>query len=139
MIAMRLTVIGCAGSYPGPDAATSCYLVEADEPDGRTWRILLDLGSGALGPLQRFTDPFGIDAVFISHLHADHCLDLCGYHVLRRYHPDGVQPPIPTFGLRVSANGRALAYSADTGPCPGLDQVADGADLLLAEAAFQSR
>ena len=191
MIPMRLTIIGCAGSYPGPESATSCYLVEADEPDGRTWRILLDLGSGALGALQRFADPFGIDAVFISHLHADHCLDLCGYHVLRRYHPDGAQPripvwgpvgtaqrmaqayglpeaigmndefafyehggpvqlgpfvvepvpvkhPIPTFGLRVSANGRTLAYSADTGPCAGLDQVADGVDLLLAEAAFQS-
>ena len=98
MIAMRLTVIGCSGSYPGPDSRASCYLVEADDADGRTWRILLDLGSGALGALQRFADPLAIDAVFISHLHADHCLDLCGYHVLRRYHPDGPQPRIPVWG-----------------------------------------
>ena len=35
MIPMRLTVIGCAGSYPGPESATSCYLVEADEPGHR--------------------------------------------------------------------------------------------------------
>ena len=87
-IAMRLTVVGCSGSYPGPESPASCYLVEADDADGRTWRILLDLGSGALGALQRYADPLGIDAVFLSHLHADHCLDLCGYYVLRRYHPD---------------------------------------------------
>ena len=110
MIPMRLTIIGCAGSYPGPESATSCYLVEADEPDGRTWRILLDLGSGALGALQRFADPFGIDAVFISHLHADHCLDLCGYHVLRRYHPDGAQPRIPVWGPVGTAQRMAQAY-----------------------------
>ena len=43
---MRLTVIGCSGSFAGPDSAASCYLLEADDADGRTWRILLDLGSG---------------------------------------------------------------------------------------------
>jgi ribonuclease BN (tRNA processing enzyme) len=188
---VRLIVIGCSGSYPGPDSPASCYLVEHDDDAGRTWRILLDLGSGALGPLQRYTDPFAIDAVFISHLHADHCLDLCGYHVLRRWHPDGAQPripvwgppgtaqrmaqayglpepvgmndefaffehddpvhlgpfvvvpvpvrhPIPTVGFRVTAGGRTLAYSGDTGPCEEFDELAAGADLLLAEAAFQS-
>ena len=45
---MRLTVIGCSGSYPGPDSPASCYLVEADH-DGRTWRILLDLGTARSG------------------------------------------------------------------------------------------
>ena len=35
--------------------AATC--VEADDADGRTWRILLDLGSGSLGPLQRYADP----------------------------------------------------------------------------------
>ena len=95
---MRLTVIGCSGSFAGPDSAASCYLVEADDPDGRTWRILLDLGSGALGALQRYADPAAVDAVFLSHLHPDHCMDLCGYYVLRRYHPGGALPPIPVWG-----------------------------------------
>ena len=27
---MRLTVVGCSGSLPGPDSAASCYLVEAE-------------------------------------------------------------------------------------------------------------
>ena len=48
---MRLTVVGCSGSFPGPESAASCYLVEATGTDDRTWRILLDLGSGALGPI----------------------------------------------------------------------------------------
>ena len=94
---MRLTVVGCSGSYPGPDSPASCYLLEAEHDDGtgsRTWRVLLDLGSGALGALQRYADPLAVDAVLLSHLHADHCLDLCGYYVLRKYHPSGPQPRI---------------------------------------------
>ncbi|HEV2797097.1 MAG TPA: MBL fold metallo-hydrolase, partial [Nocardioides sp.] len=157
----------------------------------RTWRILLDLGNGSLGQLHRYADPLTIDAVLVSHLHADHCLDLCGYYVMRKYHPLGPQPRIPVWGpagtaermaraydlpvdpgmteefdfrtwdgpvqlgpfsvearqvvhpvtafaLRVSADGRTLVYSGDTGPCDALDDVASGADLLLAEASFET-
>src|SRR4051794_14079177 len=188
---MRLTVVGCSGSYPGPHSPASCYLVEAPGGEGRTTRILLDLGSGALGALQRYADPLEVDAVFLSHLHPDHCMDLCGYHVLRKYHPAGQQPRIPVwgpegtasrmaaaygmpeepgmtgefdfldhgdavhlgpltveavpvvhpvaaYGFRVTAGGRTLAYSGDTGPCHGLDDLAAGADLLLAEASFRT-
>ena len=98
---MRLTIVGCSGSYPGPDSPASCYLLEAEHDDGsgsRTWRVLVDLGSGALGALQRYADPLSIDAVLLSHLHADHCLDLAGFYVLRKYHPTGPQPPIPVWG-----------------------------------------
>ncbi len=112
---MRLTVVGCSGSYPGPESPASCYLLET-EHEGRTWRILLDLGSGALGPLHRYTDPLAIDAVFLSHLHADHCLDLCGYHVLRRYHPDGPQPRVPVWGPPGTADRMARAYDLPLDP-----------------------
>ena len=112
---MRLTIVGCSGSYPGPDSAASCYLLEA-ESDGRTWRILLDLGSGALGALQRHVDPLSIDAVFLSHLHADHCLDLCGYYVLRKYHFDGAQPRIPVWGPDGTADRMARAYDLPVEP-----------------------
>ena len=112
---MRLTVIGCSGSYPGPDSSASCYLLE-EEHHGRTWRILLDLGSGALGSLQRHTDARTIDGVFLSHLHADHCLDLCGYYVLRKYHPDGAMPRIPVWGPSDTAGRMARAYDLDEDP-----------------------
>ena len=112
---MRLTVVGCSGSYPGPDSPASCYLLEA-EHEGRTWRVVMDLGSGALGALHRYADPLTIDAVILSHLHADHCLDLCGYHVLRRYHPTGPAPILPVYGPEGTADRMALAYDLPLEP-----------------------
>jgi len=106
---VRLTVIGASGSYPGPESPASCYLLEA-EHQGRTWRVLVDLGSGALGVLQRHIDPVTVDAVLLSHLHADHCLDLCGFYVLRKYHPTGPQPRIPVWGPEGTAVRMAKAY-----------------------------
>ncbi|WP_110206153.1 MBL fold metallo-hydrolase [Nocardioides daejeonensis] len=119
---MRLTVVGCSGSYPGPDSPASCYLLEA-EHEGRTWRVLLDLGSGALGSLHNFADPLAIDGVLLSHLHADHCLDLCGYYVLRRYHPSGHAPIIPVWGPAGTAERLAGAY--DLAPEPGMHEEFD--------------
>jgi ribonuclease BN (tRNA processing enzyme) len=112
---MRLTVIGCSGSYPGPDSSASCYLVEAEQ-GGRTWRLLLDLGNGALGSLQKYADATAIDAVLLSHLHADHCLDLCGYYVMRKYHPEGALPRIPVWGPVDTARRMAKAYDLDEDP-----------------------
>ena len=112
---MRLTIVGCSGSYPGPESAASCYLLEA-EHGGRTWRILLDLGNGSLGQLHRYVDPLSVDAVFLSHLHPDHCLDLCGYYVMRKYHPTGPQPRIPVWGPPGTAARMAQAYDLPSDP-----------------------
>jgi ribonuclease BN (tRNA processing enzyme) len=112
---VKVTVIGCSGSYPGPDSPASCYLLE-QEHEGRTWRVLMDLGSGALGALQRYVDPLSIDAVLLSHLHADHCLDLCGFYVMRKYHPDGPQPRLPVWGPSDTAGRMARAYDLDEDP-----------------------
>ncbi len=95
---MRLTVLGCAGSFPGPDSAASAYLVQAEDADGRTWTVLLDLGNGALSALQRYGDPTRLDAIALSHLHADHVADMVVLNVLRRYHPDGPCRPVPVHG-----------------------------------------
>ena len=106
---MKVTVIGCSGSFAGPASAASCYLLEADL-DGRTWRVLLDLGSGALGSLQRFADPLSIDAVLLSHLHPDHYFDVSGLYVMWRYHPEGPRPRIPVWGPKGVAKQCARAY-----------------------------
>ena len=45
--------------------------------------------------------------------------------------------PVQTMGARFEAGGAALAYSADTGPCPQLVELAGGADVLLSEASWQ--
>jgi ribonuclease BN (tRNA processing enzyme) len=90
---MRLTVVGCAGSFPGPHSAASCYLLEADG-----FRLVVELGNGALGPLQQHAGLFDVDAVCLSHLHADHCVDLYSYAIARMYSPAGPQPAIPVYG-----------------------------------------
>jgi ribonuclease BN (tRNA processing enzyme) len=77
---VKLTVLGCSGSVPGPDSPGSGYLVEADG-----YRLLIDLGHGAFGALQRHVDPAAVDAIVVSHLHADHCIDLTAYIVALRY------------------------------------------------------
>ena len=68
---MRLTVVGCAGSAPAPDSTCSCYLIEADGAN-----LLLDLGPGSSGPLQRYLPPEAVDLVVLSHAHSDHFADL---------------------------------------------------------------
>ena len=112
---MRLTVIGCSGSFPGPLSAASCYLLE-EEHEGRTWRVLLDLGSGAFGTLQKYVDISAIDALCFSHLHADHCLDLTGYYVVRRYHATAPWPRLPVHGPVGTALRMAKAYDLDEDP-----------------------
>lgn len=90
---MRLTVIGCAGSHPGPDSACSSYVLEHDG-----FRLLVDLGNGALGELQKHVDPRDVDALFLTHLHGDHWLDLVPLSHMRRHHPDGRVPsPLPVY------------------------------------------
>jgi len=102
---MRLTIVGCSGSLAGPLSPASCYLVQADQ-DGRTWNLVLDLGNGALGALQRHVDPTTVDAVVLSHLHADHCLDLCGLYVAQKYSPAVLaRSRIPVYGPAARARG----------------------------------
>ncbi|KKO55573.1 beta-lactamase [Paenibacillus sp. DMB20] len=68
---MEVTVIGCWGAYPKKNEATSGYLVEI----GGT-KILLDCGSGVLSRLQNHCSLEELDAVVITHTHADHTADL---------------------------------------------------------------
>jgi len=102
---VRLTVIGCSGSVPGPDSPASCYLVEADG-----FRALLDLGNGALGALQRHCRVGDVDAVLLSHLHPDHCMDVLSLYVARTYDTNGGYPVIPVHGPQGTAAHLAGAY-----------------------------
>jgi ribonuclease BN (tRNA processing enzyme) len=108
---MRLTVLGCAGSFPGPDSACSAYLVEA-----QGFRLLVDFGSGSLSALQRYAGLDAVDAIMLTHLHCDHMLDACTYVVVRRYAPDGPKPPLPVYAPLGAAERIAAAYSAENEP-----------------------
>ena len=108
---MRLTVLGCAGSFPGPESACSAYLVEEDD-----FRLLIDFGSGSLTALQRYAGLHAVDAILLTHLHCDHMLDACTYVVVRRYDPAGPLPPIPVYAPAGAPDRIAAAYSPDEGP-----------------------
>ncbi|MDQ4038430.1 MAG: MBL fold metallo-hydrolase [Actinomycetota bacterium] len=199
---MRLTIVGCSGSMPGAESAASCYLIEHDGT-----RIVLDMGNGAAGALQRYAELETIDAILLSHLHADHCLDACAFVVWHRYsersrgpvplygpngtsqrlaaayerpeseltdvfdfrtlsaadreRPTGIAAtakpppimnsdlrigglrlrfvrtnhPVETYAIRVDSDSASVTYSADTGVCDELVELARGSDLLLCEAA----
>jgi len=68
---MRLTVLGRSPARPNPGEACAGYLVE-----GGGSRVLLDVGPGVVAQLLRRNTPDELDAVVISHMHTDHCLDL---------------------------------------------------------------
>ena len=82
---MRLTILGSSGGYPGPNNPTSGFLLE--HAGARLW---LDAGHGTLSALQRIEDFSRLDAVLISHVHADHCVDLYALNVALRFHEQGV-------------------------------------------------
>jgi ribonuclease BN (tRNA processing enzyme) len=108
---MQLTVLGCAGSFPGPESACSAYLVQAED-----FRLLIDFGSGSLTALQRYADLRRVDAIILTHLHCDHMMDACTYVVVRRYAPGGPLPPVPVYAPAGAAERISAAYSADNEP-----------------------
>ena len=113
---MKLTIVGCSGSFPGPASPASCYLVTANDGE-RDWRILLDLGNGSLGALQRYMDLRDIDAVLLTHLHPDHCMDLCGLHVAVHWDPAGWnRDRIKVWGPAATADRMATAYGLELDP-----------------------
>ncbi len=111
-------MLGCSGTFPGPHSGCSSYLLR---DDGFT--LLVDAGSGAVGALQEHAQLFGVDAVFLSHLHADHCLDLVSYTYARRYDPAGAHPTLPVFGPEGTA--ARLAQAGGWGQQDGLAKVYD--------------
>ena len=85
---MRVTVLGKSPSWQDANGACSGYLVEADGA-----AVLMDCGNGVFSKLRRFRDYTRVDTVVISHLHADHFLDLVPYAYALTYSPR--QQPVP--------------------------------------------
>lgn len=97
---MKLTVLGGAAACPNPGQGCSAYLV-----DSGTVRILLDCGPDTLSVLRQHVDYHRLDAVVISHLHADHTLDLVPFRYGLKYGPGRTGAPIP---LWLPPDGRAF-------------------------------
>src|SRR5438552_15963918 len=88
IVTMRITVLGKSPSWQDAGGACSGYLIE----DGGT-SVVLDCGNGVFSKLRRFCDYVSVDGVVISHLHADHFLDLVPFAYALTYAPR--QQPVP--------------------------------------------
>ena len=104
-MSLSVTVLGCAGSYPGPGNACSGYLVRSDEAT-----VVVDLGSGTVANLQRSVALTDIDAVVLTHQHPDHWLDL----------------PILRNALRYFLDAEGLAVYGTAGTRAQAEAVIDG-------------
>ena len=100
---MRITVLGKSPSWQDAAGACSGYLVQEGD-----FRLLLDCGNGVFSKLRRICDYVDVDAVLISHLHADHFLDLVPFSYALSYAPR--QQPVPVAGWP----------GTDTPACPDL-------------------
>jgi ribonuclease BN (tRNA processing enzyme) len=85
---MRLTVLGKSPSWQDAGGACSGYLIEELGTS-----VVLDCGNGVFSKLRRYRDYTRVDAVVISHLHADHILDLVPFAYALTYAPR--QQPVP--------------------------------------------
>lgn len=87
---MNVTVLGGAAACPNPGQGCSSYLVTS----GRS-ALLLDCGPDTLSVLRQVANYRAIDAIIISHTHADHTLDLIPYRYGLRYEPADERHTIP--------------------------------------------
>lgn len=88
---LSITVLGCDGSFAGPNGACSGYLVSAG--DEHVW---LDCGPGTLANLQTHIDPADLTAIVVTHAHPDHWVELpVAYNALGFYFD---RTHVPVFG-----------------------------------------
>lgn len=100
------------------------------------------LGDRPPAALPVYAPPGALDAV----LALDKARMLAGSFTLREVAAGEVGPfrlevwslphHVPNAGLRLSAGGRTIAYTGDTGPSPDLVELARAADVLIAEATY---
>jgi ribonuclease BN (tRNA processing enzyme) len=88
---VQITVLGKSPSWQDTDGACSGYLIEEGG-----YGLVLDCGNGVFSKLRRYRDYVDVDAVLISHLHADHFLDLIPFSYALTYAPR--QQPVPVGG-----------------------------------------
>jgi ribonuclease BN (tRNA processing enzyme) len=125
---LRLTILGCAGSYPGPGTACSGYLLE-----GGGVTVALDLGPGSLANLQCHVGLGELDAVVLSHSHPDHWVDLTGLMTATKYVLG--RRGLPVYGT-AETRQRVTAVMDDIAPTVDWSDIADGHSLSIGGLRF---
>lgn len=104
---MNLLVLGSSGTYPSPGGACNSYLLQSNSGS-----LLIDLGPGSLSRLFKWRDPADVDAVFISHLHPDHFLDIYPYRYYLQFSANESKLPVNIFAPS-GAKDRILPLFSD--------------------------
>jgi ribonuclease BN (tRNA processing enzyme) len=115
-------VLGKSPAWQDAGGACSGYLVEA-----RGARLVLDCGSGVFGKLRSVLDYADVDAVLISHLHADHILDLVPFASALRYAPR--HQPVPVDGWPGTENPPRPRLIAPPGAGPAFRRLCAAAGM----------
>lgn len=105
---MKITVIGCWGGFPKANEASSGYLISEDG-----FQLLIDCGSGVLSKLQNYTKPAELDAVILSHYHADHIADIGVLQhalLIDSFTMKTRKEPLPIYGHQESEEFSTLTY-----------------------------
>jgi len=114
MDALSLTILGASAATQNPGGACASYLVR-----GEGTALALDMGSGAFGRLQAHIAPPEVDAVVISHMHADHILDLIPYRYYLAFSSGGQEGTSrPRLLLPPGGHETLLRVSAPQDPAP---------------------
>jgi ribonuclease BN (tRNA processing enzyme) len=87
-----ITVLGCGAAYPRPGGACSGFLVQSG--DTNVW---LDAGNGTFSRLQQYIEGNEVDAVVLSHVHADHIADILPFMYYLGFNDDPPPQPIPVY------------------------------------------
>ena len=109
---MKIIPIGVWGGYPKANEATSSFLIEHEG-----FHCLIDCGSGVLASLQNYLPLEDLDAVVISHYHADHIADIGSlqYSRLIQFYLNNPSPVLPIYGhVQDEENFRKLSYKDRT-------------------------
>lgn len=121
---MKVTILGCSGTYAGPGEACSGYLVQS-----KGTSVLIDAGAGVLASLQQHMAPEDLDAVVLTHSHPDHWVDAPILRNALRYVLQRAGLPVystaETLGLLSGVCHEHLAPTFRT------EQISDGSELAV--------
>ncbi len=98
-------MLGKSPSWQDAGGACSGYLLQEGETT-----VLIDCGNGVFSKLRQVADYVDVDAVVVSHLHADHFLDLVPFSYALTYAPRQQPVPVPPWpGTDSPARPRLIA------------------------------
>ena len=117
---MRLEVLGKSPAWTDSGGACSGYLVREEAT-----ALLLDCGNGVFGKLRARIDPFAVDAVVLTHLHADHVVDILPFAYALRYSPHDPRPGALPLYVPPGSHGRLRTMIGSWGPEDLLDAAFD--------------